>query len=42
MKLVNGEEACHTANDNLIDFVLVQKERFLFENCFDKILNAFC
>ena len=80
MKLVNGEEACHTANDNLIDFmithcrqgvtnaadarridqvfinngngtytqdvtnwtILVQKERFLFENCFDKILNAFC
>lgn len=41
MNLVDCKKARHTANDNLINFVFVQKEWFRFENGFDKVLNAF-
>jgi hypothetical protein len=41
MNLVDSKKARHTANDNLINFVFVQKEWFKFENDFYKVLNTF-
>lgn len=40
--LVDWEETCHTTDNNLVNFVFVQQERFLLENCVDQMLNALC
>ena len=41
MNLIDCKEAGHAANNNLINFVFVQKEWFRFKNGFNKVLNAF-